>query len=165
MHDPASKRAYSQSRPNALAARIRAPGTPIPTNPKPKGNRRDAHPNRSAQLANAYERTNKSASNVSQQINHVRGPQATQGITIRGLAGPFVVMAQNFAPGTTAADIESAMTPVGGLITSCRMVKVHPIVIAEIVLENREAADRIIAEFNNSKVSFPSYLHSAYAAS
>ncbi|KAK4043276.1 hypothetical protein C8A01DRAFT_13178 [Parachaetomium inaequale] len=72
-----------------------------------------------------------------------------QGITIRGLAGPFVVMAQNFAPGTTAADIESAMTPVGGIVTSCRVVKQHPLVIAEIVFESKEGADNVIATFNN----------------
>jgi hypothetical protein len=76
-----------------------------------------------------------------------------KGITIRGLAGPFVVMAQNFAPGTTAADIESAMTPVGGLITSCRILKQHPIVIAEIVFESKEGADNVIATFNNQTVS------------
>lgn len=68
---------------------------------------------------------------------------------ICGLAGPFVVMAQNYVPETTAVDIESAMTLIGGLITSCKMVKIHPIVFTEIVLANREAADRIIEEFNN----------------
>ncbi|KAL2271909.1 hypothetical protein VTJ83DRAFT_1280 [Remersonia thermophila] len=71
------------------------------------------------------------------------------GFTIRGLAGPFVVLAQNFAPGTTAADIESAMTPVGGLISSCRIVKTHPLVIAEIVFESKEGAERVIETFND----------------
>ena len=75
-----------------------------------------------------------------------------KGITIRGLAGPFVVMAQNFAPGTTAADIESAVTPVGGIVTSCRVVKQHPLVIAEIVFESKEGADNVIATFNNQTV-------------
>lgn len=75
-----------------------------------------------------------------------------KGLTIRGLAGPFVVMAQNFAPGTTAADIESAMSPVGGLVTSCRLIKHHPIVIAEIVFESKEGADNVIATFNNQTV-------------
>lgn len=78
---------------------------------------------------------------------------AGQGITIRGLAGPFVVMAQNFAPGTTAADIESAVTPVGGVATACRLVKTHPIVIAEIVFESKESADQVIQTFNNQTVS------------
>lgn len=74
-------------------------------------------------------------------------------MTIRGLAGPFVVMAQNFAPGTTAADIESAVTPVGGLVQSCRLLKTEPIVIAEIVFESKEGADNVIATFNNQTVS------------
>lgn len=84
-----------------------------------------------------------------------------KGMTIRGLAGPFVVMAQNFAPGTTAADIESAMTPVGGIVTSCRVLKQHPIVIAEIVFESKEGADNVIATFNNQTVCrllFPLHL-------
>lgn len=69
------------------------------------------------------------------------------------MAGPFVVMAQNFAPGTTAADIESAMTPIGGLVMSCRLLKTSPIVIAEIVFESKEGADAVIARFNNQTVS------------
>jgi hypothetical protein len=76
-----------------------------------------------------------------------------RGITIRGLAGPYAVMAQNFAPGTTAADIESAMTPIGGIVQSCRLVKTQPIVIAEIVFENKDGADRVIETFNNQTVS------------
>jgi len=83
-----------------------------------------------------------------------------RGMTIRGLAGPFAVMAQNFAPGTTAADIESAMTPIGGIVTSCKIVKTHPIVIAEIVFESKEGADNVISTFNNQTVRthFPRYL-------
>jgi hypothetical protein len=81
-----------------------------------------------------------------------------KGITIRGLAGPFVVMAQNFAPGTTAADIESAVTPVGGIVTSCRVVKQHPLVIAEIVFESKEGADNVIATFNNQTVCHSRFL-------
>jgi len=80
-----------------------------------------------------------------------------RGMTIRGLAGPFVVMAQNFAPGTTAADIESAMTPVGGIVTSCRVLKQHPIVIAEIIFESKEGADNVIATFNNQTVCQPPF--------
>jgi hypothetical protein len=77
-----------------------------------------------------------------------------RGMSIRGLAGPFVVMAQNFAPGTTAADIESAMTPVGGIISSCRLMKTQPIIIAEIVFESKEGADNVITTFNNQTVSW-----------
>lgn len=74
------------------------------------------------------------------------------GITIRGLAGPFVVIAQNLAPGTTAGDLESAMMPVGGLVSNCRIIKTHPIVIAEIEFQTKEGADRVIERFNNQLV-------------
>lgn len=86
-------------------------------------------------------------------MNVAPAPAVSRGITIRGLAGPFAVMAQNFAPGTTAADIESAMTPIGGIVSSCRLIKTSPIVIAEIVFESKDGADRVIETFNNQMVS------------
>ncbi|KXJ97210.1 hypothetical protein Micbo1qcDRAFT_191762 [Microdochium bolleyi] len=126
-----------QPPPNSLAARIHAPGNAVPKQPV------QPRQNRAAKLADAYSRSTSNA--AQQQTNQRQG----QGMTIRGLAGPFTIMAQNFAPGTTAADIESAMTPVGGLITACRLIKTHPIVIAEIVFENRDGAERAIQTFNN----------------
>lgn len=74
------------------------------------------------------------------------------GLTIRGLAGPYVVVAQNFVPGTTAGDIETAFGPHGGEIISCRLVKTHPILVAEIVFRSKEGADRVIATFDNQTV-------------
>ncbi|KAG6040445.1 hypothetical protein E4U41_000485 [Claviceps citrina] len=71
------------------------------------------------------------------------------GMTIRGLAGLYAVMGQNFAPGTTAADIESAMTPVGGDMVSCRIIKTSPFLIAEMVFSSREGGERVIETFNN----------------
>ncbi|KAG9246627.1 hypothetical protein BJ878DRAFT_272938 [Calycina marina] len=65
-------------------------------------------------------------------------------ISIRGLAGPYTVLAKNFAVGTTAADIESAMTPVGGVATECRVIAERPVVIAEITFETKEGADNIV---------------------
>lgn len=62
-------------------------------------------------------------------------------------------MAKNFAFGTTAADIESAMTPVGGLILSCRIVTERPSVIAEIVFDSKDGADNVVDTFNNQNVS------------
>lgn len=73
-------------------------------------------------------------------------------ISIRGLAGPFSVLMQNFAPGTTAADIESVMTPVGGEMLSCRVVKTRPIMLAEMVFGSREAGDRVIEAFDGKTV-------------
>ncbi|KAJ4292145.1 hypothetical protein N0V88_005773 [Collariella sp. IMI 366227] len=158
----------------SLASRITNPNAP-PTGPA--ANRRQQR--RAAQVAQALIRTELQSPRQShqqqqqqqrqQQQQQLRPPQQTsftngavpptgpkamtgafnKGLTIRGLAGPFVVMAQNFAPGTTAADIESAMSPVGGLVTSCRLVKHHPIVIAEVVFESKEGADNVIATFNN----------------
>lgn len=94
---------------------------------------------------------------AAQTVNVVshRQPAAapSKGMSIRGLAGPYAVMAQNFAPGTTAADIESAVTPVGGIVSSCRLLKTQPIVIAEIVFESREGAENVISTFNNQTVS------------
>ncbi|XXH04623.1 60S ribosomal protein L2 [Hypoxylon texense] len=146
LHSSQGRKAKAQQDPTSLAARIHPPGTTIPR----ANNPRAARTNRTSKLANALERT-ASSSNGANQVNMRRPPTqpAGQGITIRGLAGPYVVMAQNFAPGTTAADIESAITPVGGLASSCRLVKTHPIVIAEIVFENKEGADRVIQTFNN----------------
>ncbi|KAI1812031.1 hypothetical protein GGS20DRAFT_587883 [Poronia punctata] len=133
-----------QPAPNSLAARVQRPGGPLP--------KTRANNNRNNKLANAISRTAASPSNAQQQMNVVNNnnnsPAVHNGFTIRGLAGPFAVLAQNFAPGTTAADIESAMTPVGGLIRSCRLVKTHPILIAEIVFESKEGADRVIERFD-----------------
>ncbi|KAI1751453.1 hypothetical protein F4782DRAFT_504995 [Xylaria castorea] len=132
-----------QPAPNSLAARVHAPGTAPPkARPTPQNTR----PNRITKLANAFSRA-AASSNHAQQMNVAESNQG-RGITIKGLAGPFAVLAQNLAPGTTAADIESALTPVGGLITSCRLVKTHPIVIAEIVFESKEGADRVIERFD-----------------
>ena len=74
------------------------------------------------------------------------------GMTIRGLAGPYVVMASNFAPGTTSADIESAMVPIGGEMQSCRIMSSSPTVIAEMVFVDKKGADAVIKTFNNQKV-------------
>lgn len=137
-----------QPAPNSLAARVHAPGT-APPNTRPGA--QNTRSNRANKLVNAFTRAAASSTN-SQQMN-IADSQQGFGFTIKGLAGPFAVLAQNFAPGTTAADIESALTPVGGLISSCRLVKTHPIVIAEIVFESKEGADRVIERFDQQTVS------------
>ncbi|KAI0168373.1 hypothetical protein BJ166DRAFT_522225 [Pestalotiopsis sp. NC0098] len=128
----------------ALAARIHAPGTkPAAAKGVPTGPRNNAN-NRAAKLANAVSRTPGAQMNIAHTSS-----APSRGLSIRGLAGPYAIMAQNFAPGTTAADIESAMTPIGGIIQSCRLLKVQPIVIAEVTFESKEGADRVIETFNN----------------
>lgn len=64
-----------------------------------------------------------------------------------------MVVASNFAPGTTAADIESVMRGVGGEILYCRLVAATPTVIAEMGFPELVNADKVIATFNNKKVS------------
>ncbi|KAK0670630.1 hypothetical protein QBC41DRAFT_301355 [Cercophora samala] len=151
---PKGPKAMNGGNTSSLAARITNPNAPpshAPTGPRAK--------RRAAQIANGLERSGfgqqppsgpKQKPQKSPTIP--TGPSANKtfnkGLTIRGLAGPYVVMAQNFAPGTTAADIESAMTPVGGIITSCRLIKQTPIVIAEIIFESKEGADNVIAMFD-----------------
>ena len=86
-------------------------------------------------------------------LQHVQTLNHGQGLTIRGLAGPYVVIASNFAPGTTAADIQSAIENVGGPMDSCRVVTSHPTVMAELVFADKSSAETVIANFNNQKVS------------
>ncbi|KAL7786699.1 hypothetical protein V8C37DRAFT_391762 [Trichoderma ceciliae] len=104
-----------------------------------------------ARLTAAFDRMETDDS-VKQQVNVVKAgkPQRRDaGMTIRGLAGPFAIMAQNFAPGTTAADVESAMTPIGGEMVSCEVVKTQPFMIVEMVFASREGGERVIDTFND----------------
>ena len=81
--------------------------------------------------------------------------ESTEEINIRGSAsGPFTVCGENFAPGTTAADIESAMFPSGGEMLDCRIVSTSPTVVAEMVVSEKSKAESIIATFNNKRVGF-----------
>lgn len=74
-------------------------------------------------------------------------------MSIRGAAaGPHVVIASNFAPGTTAADIESVMLDVGGQMTECRLVATTPTVMAEMTFVEKSGAETVINTFNNKKV-------------
>lgn len=70
-------------------------------------------------------------------------------------------MAQNFAPGTTAADIDSVMVSVGGEMTSCRLVASNPTVIAEMAFVDRAGAEAVIETFNGKKVGKLYTMHSA----
>jgi hypothetical protein len=102
-----------------------------------------------------YSALNGSASSpaLNSQFNIVGSAKASAGISIRGLAGPYVVVAKNLVPGTTAADIESAMTPVGGVVLGCRLVAERPKVIAELIFETKGGADNVVETFNNQNVS------------
>jgi hypothetical protein len=75
------------------------------------------------------------------------------GISIKGAAGPAIVVASNFAPGTTAADIEAVMVPVGGEVQYCKLVSANPTVIAEMAFLDRAGAENVISMFNGKRVS------------
>ena len=96
------------------------------------------------------------AATLTASRNGAHGPALTEtngkGIIIRGLAGPYVVIGSNFASGTTGADIESAMIPIGGEMQSCRILTNAPTVIAEMVFIEKQGALNVIAKFNNQKV-------------
>jgi hypothetical protein len=100
---------------------------------------------------------------LNNQFNIVGVSKPAPAMTIRGLAGPYAVIAKNLAVGTTAADIESAMTPSGGIVLSCRMIVEKPKVIAEVIFETKEGADNVVETFNNAMVrpslqTIPPYL-------
>lgn len=126
---------------NPSASRVKS----IPRGP------RGSRTSRNDRLYNALN-TSASSPALNSQFNIVGSPKPSTGISIRGLAGPYVVMAKNFAYGTTAADIESAMTPVGGVTLSCRLIAERPSVIAEIIFETKEGADNVVDTFNNQNV-------------
>ncbi|KAE8149234.1 hypothetical protein BDV25DRAFT_156726 [Aspergillus avenaceus] len=74
------------------------------------------------------------------------------GISIKGAgSGPFVVIGGNFAPGTTAADIQSAMEPITGQALSCWITSQYPAVTAEMAFSEKWAAESAIANFHNQR--------------
>lgn len=91
------------------------------------------------------------------QFNIVGSAKPNTSISIRGIAGPYPVIIKNLAKGTTAADAESAMVPLGGVVLSCRLIAVQPQVIAEVVFETKEGADNVVDTLNNQNVrsAFP----------
>ena len=74
------------------------------------------------------------------------------------LLGPtFHVIASNFAPGTTAADIEAAIasdtTDADGrsVLLSCYITVTRPTVAAELVFRDYNVADRVVRGYNNQR--------------
>lgn len=149
LHSSVNRPSNNNSSPaNAsLSSRITLPGTAAA--------KKAAAKKKVARLTAAFDRMETDDS-VKHQVNIVKNGGKAQtrdaGMTIRGLAGPFAVMAQNFAPGTTAADIESAMTPVGGEMVSCEMVKTQPFIVVEMAFASREGGEKVIETFNNKTV-------------
>ncbi|KAK6524955.1 hypothetical protein TWF281_011845 [Arthrobotrys megalospora] len=71
------------------------------------------------------------------------------GISIKGSAGPFAVHGSNFASGTTASDIRTFLGGYDLPVLNCGILSANPTVIAEILFEKRDAADRCVELFNN----------------
>lgn len=74
-------------------------------------------------------------------------------MTIKGASGPFIVVGRNFAPGTTAADIQSALEPITGPMISCQIVASQPSVVAEFAYAEKTAAELVVANFHNQRVN------------
>ncbi|KAJ5963722.1 uncharacterized protein N7479_003598 [Penicillium vulpinum] len=72
-------------------------------------------------------------------------------MTIKGASGPFIVVGSNFAPGTTAADIQSALEPITGPMLSCQIVASQPGVVAEFAYAEKAAAELVVANFHNQR--------------
>lgn len=90
-------------------------------------------------------------------LNPTNGQSAirdhTGGMSIKGASsGPFVVIGSNFAPGTTAADIQSALEPVCGSVMNCWIISQYPAVTAEITFAEKWSAENTVANFHNQKV-------------
>ncbi|CAG5146404.1 uncharacterized protein ALTATR162_LOCUS1872 [Alternaria atra] len=105
--------------------------------------------------ASQVERNSKAYDKFAPVIGRGAAPRSNDaaGFSIRGVAtgGPCTVIASNFAPGTTAADIEAVMSPIGGETLGCRLLSANPTVMVELQFASREGAENVIATFNNQK--------------
>ncbi|TVY83445.1 putative RNA-binding protein [Lachnellula suecica] len=109
---------------------------------------RASRPNRKDQLFSAIHGS-ASTPSLNSQFNIVGASKPAGGMSIRGLAGPYLVVIKNLALGTTVADLESAITPVGGTVLKCTLITERPKVIAEVEFESKEGADNVVETFNN----------------
>ncbi|CAG8959436.1 hypothetical protein HYFRA_00001334 [Hymenoscyphus fraxineus] len=110
---------------------------------------RAARPQRGNRQQQLHRALNGSASSpaLNSQFNIIGS--SNPGISIRGVAGPYIIVAKNLAMGTTVADIEAAMLPIGGQAISCVLIAEKPKVIAEVEFETKEGADNVVDTLNN----------------
>lgn len=131
----------------------RTPSLPRSTTPRqnrPSGPSRPPTNSRPSYTQPLADRANDVKSNGNAVDEAANGDS---GMNIKGAAsGPYIVIAQNFAPGTTAADIESVMLDVGGEMKSCKLVASNPTVIAEMAFLEKPGAESVIDTFNGKKV-------------
>lgn len=121
---------------------------------------RHSRPQKS-RLANAVDRDSNVASSIQRgldmngstsQLNIRSQPGGQMSIKGKASKGPSVVIATNFAPGTSAEDIEAAVAPIAGEILSCKLVSSSPNVMVEILIPDVVGAENVIATFNNQRV-------------
>ncbi|KAJ5890088.1 hypothetical protein N7504_010898 [Penicillium tannophilum] len=129
----------SASTANLRGNKSKAPAN-APSGPAKRPAKNNRQPN-AERLLNALESGSGQAT--------IRAPKG--GLSIKGASGPFVVVGSNFAPGTTAADIQSALEPTSGPMLSCRVVSHNPTVTAEFAFESKWNAENVIANYHNQR--------------
>jgi hypothetical protein len=104
-------------------------------------------------FASTYRSSSFHQSNGGPRAGGDAGDSPSAGFNVRGM-GMAVVVAQNFIPGTTAADIRAVFAPNKSQgLSTCRIVTASPTVIAELVFESQDEAESVVAKFNNKMVS------------
>ncbi|KAI7088456.1 hypothetical protein KC356_g3303 [Hortaea werneckii] len=141
--------------PASLASRVgvqkRSTSLPRSHTAPPRNPRQPSHLSRPPITDNSRSRASYNAPSYD-SASDAKSNGRDVGLNIRGAAsGPHVVRAQNFAPGTTAADIESVMQNIGGQTHYCKLVASNPTVIAEMSFEERSGAEKVIEMFNGKK--------------
>ncbi|EED18529.1 hypothetical protein TSTA_122610 [Talaromyces stipitatus ATCC 10500] len=145
----------------SLASRIGVVKRSASTSSKPKSNT-FAAARATAKQTTQTKSTSSRRSREDRMVEDINGrkdtnvnvtPRKPTEITIKGTAatGPFVVVGRNFAPGTNAADIETAMEPVAGHIVGVHITSYTPYVNAQIACAEKWGAEAIVAQFNGQK--------------
>jgi hypothetical protein len=71
-----------------------------------------------------------------------------------GGSGPLeTIIAKNFAPGTTVADIVSSLTPITGPLVNCRLLSERPTVVAEMVFSDQLSAAKAMSALVQQNLS------------
>ncbi|RMY20217.1 hypothetical protein D0867_04146 [Hortaea werneckii] len=111
--------------PASLASRVgvqkRSSSLPRSHTAPPRNPRQPSHLSRPPITDNSRSRASYNAPSYD-SASDAKSNGRDVGLNIRGAAsGPHVIRAQNFAPGTTAADIESVMQNIGGPTHYCKL--------------------------------------------
>ncbi|PWY64276.1 hypothetical protein BO70DRAFT_347187 [Aspergillus heteromorphus CBS 117.55] len=142
-------------KPGSLASRIGVVKRSASATSSPKANTPNPPPARQGFRPGPSNRRRPDESRLLSALNPENGQANVRngtGLSIKGAgSGPFVVVASNFAPGTTAADIQSTIEPASGEILRCWVTSQRPAVTAEITFAEKQAAESAVANFHNQK--------------